>query len=324
MLQQLPERIELVDPASAYYPETQAKSGYELVFSDEFDGDSLDVGRWNTQLRWDGDWNGERFEYRVINEEAQFYVSVLSDDPEHLRDVVPLYNPFQFGDGQLAIRATRNPLKSRDGDRAYGPLSEMIAQQDFLSGVISTHRKFSRRYGYFEARMKIPSADGTFPAFWLFHETRRSEGETQRTEIDVMENLGHAPWYIYNSFHYFKNATEYYGGDANFVKPLPSGQVYTGVDYSEDFHTYAVKWEPGKITWYIDDEQVSEVYSEEADFEDLYLQINLAMGGKWANYPTNAGGMGRRSSERFPNEDDLANFQDPALEIDYVRVYAPR
>ncbi len=199
----------LIDPASYGYPEVSEKSGYELVFSDEFNGTALNPYRWHSQLRWDGEFNGERYEYRVINGEDQFYVNVLSTDQKHQEKITPVYNPFQFDGSTLAIRAAKNPLQTTTNKRAYGSLDEVVSQQTFLSGAISTHEKFSQKYGYFEARIKIPSAVGTFPAFWLFHENRAWEG-TQRTEIDVMENLGHAPWYVYNSFHYFKNVTTTY------------------------------------------------------------------------------------------------------------------
>ncbi|NND91807.1 MAG: glycoside hydrolase family 16 protein [Granulosicoccus sp.] len=310
----------MIDPASYGYPEVYQKSNYELVFSDEFNGAALNPYRWHSQLRWDGEFNGARYEYRVINGEDQFYVNVLGPDQEHQRKIVPVYNPFQFDGSRLAIRAAKNPLKTSNSKRTYGSLSEMSAQQTFLSGAISTHEKFSQKYGYFEARIKIPSHVGTFPAFWLFHERRAWEG-TQRTEIDIMENLGHAPWYVYNSFHYYKNVSTNYGGDATFVHPKPSGQIYTGTDYSNDYHVYAVDWTPGRVVWYIDGQQVSEMVNNEANFEELYLMLNLAMGGNWTNFPTNAGGLGRSSNERFPNQNDLNEFGNPALEIDYVRVF---
>lgn len=310
----------LIDPASYEYPEVSQHSGYELVFSDEFNGTALNPSRWNSQLRWDGDFNGERYEYRVINGEDQFYVNVLADDQEHHEKIVSVYNPFQFNGSTLSIRAAKNPLQTSTGDLTYGSLEEISSQQTFLSGAISTHEKFSQKYGYFEARIKIPSAEGTFPAFWLLHEKRAAEG-TQRTEIDIMENLGHAPWYIYNSFHYFKNVSASNFGDANFIKPQPSGQIHTGTDYSENFHVYAVKWTPGSVIWYIDGQQVSEMVNDEANFEELYVILNLAMGGNWTNFPANAGGLGRSSNDGFPNANDLVEFDNPALEIDYVRFY---
>lgn len=313
----------LIDPRSYDFPEVYADSNYELVFSDEFNGSALNPARWHSQLRWDGEWNGERYEYRVINGEGQFYVNVLSPDPEHQQKIVSVANPFEFDGSRLAIRAKRNPLKTRDGSKSHGKLMDIAEQQEFLSGAISTHEKFSRRYGRFEARIRIPSQVGTFPAFWLFHEKRAWQG-TQRTEIDIMENLGHAPWYIYNSFHYFKNVSEYYSGDINSVKPKPSGQVYTGIDYSQNYHVYSVDWEPGKITWFIDGVKTSELINSEVNYEDLYLMLNLAVGGNWTNFPTNAGGLGRPGDQRYPTQQDVNEFGNPALEIDYVRVYKRR
>lgn len=312
----------LIDPSSWAQPNID-RPGYELVFSDEFDGSSLNPYRWNGQLRWDGEFNGERFEYRLINGEHQFYVNPISNDPEHLSSVANVYNPFEFNGSRLAIRAKRNPLKTRNGGRSYGALRDMVSQQDFLSGAISTYDKFAQKYGYFEARIKIPSHVGTFPAFWLYHQKRKTEG-TQRTEIDIMENLGHFTQYVYNSFHYFTDVRPGRSGNPHFLKPQPSGQIYTGTDYSQNYHTYAVEWEPGKVTWLIDGQVVSELYNDNVNHEELYIIINLAMGGNWTNFPTNAGGLGRSRGNYFPNAEDLANFADPALEIDYVRVYRRR
>ena len=312
-----------IDPASYDYPEVFEKEGYELSFSDEFNNNTLDPGKWNTQLRWDGEFNGERYEYRVINGEDQFYVNIFSDDQEHLTSVVPSFNPFELDGSRLAIRAQRNPLKTTNNNAGYGNLRDMVAQQTFLSGAISTYDKFVQKYGYFEARIKIPSQTGTFPAFWLHHQRRQSEN-TRRSEIDIMENLGHAPWYIYNTFHYFNNVSSGYSGDPVPVKPQPDGQIYTGIDYSENYHVYAVKWEPDYIAWYIDDQKVSELRNENVNHEELYLILNLAMGGNWTNFPENSGGLGRDYNSFFPNQDDLNTFSNPALEIDYVRVYKPR
>ena len=313
----------MIDPASYGYSEVYNRSGYDLVFSDEFNGTALNPYRWNTGHRWDGEFNGERFEYRVINSEKQFYVNIFSDDEEHIRDIASVYNPFELSGSSLAIRAIKNPLKTNNNNSAYGSMAEISSQQDFLSGSIATHDKFSQKYGYFEARIKIPSHIGTFPAFWLFHENSVAEG-TQKTEIDIMENLGHAPHYVYNTFHYYKDVSSSYAGTYNFIKPNPDGQIFTGIDYSQDFHVYAVEWQPGRIVWLIDGEQVSEVTSNEVDFEELYIKLNLAMGGNWTNFPTNLGGLGRSSGQYFPTQDDLNNFNNPALEIDYIRVYKKR
>jgi len=128
----------LVDVVSWSIPEAHSKPGYELVFSDEFNSSSLNPVRWNSQLRWDGEFNGERYEYRVINNEDQFYVNILSEDQEHRNTVAPHYNPFEFNGSRMAIRAIRNPLQLWEGDADFGPLYNMVSQQTFMSGAIST------------------------------------------------------------------------------------------------------------------------------------------------------------------------------------------
>lgn len=318
-----PDDNGLIDPASWAVNEVYQKPGYELVFSDEFNSASINPARWHTQLRWDGDFNGERYEYRIINGEEQFYVNLLSQDQGHRDTVVPAHNPFELNGSRLAIRAIRNPLKRWDGNADHGSLFDVVSQQNFLSGALSTYDHFKQKYGLFEIRAKIPSHVGTFPAIWLHHQRREWEN-TRKTEIDIMENLGHAPWYIYNSFHYHLNVSTSYGGDAHFVKPYPDGQVHTGTDYSQDFHTYAVKWEPGYIAWSIDGEVVSELWNDNVNYEELYLIINLAIGGHWTNYPSNSGGLGRSSGQEFPTANDINNWQNPAFEIDWVRVYRPK
>jgi len=260
----------MIDPSSWQMPGID-RDGYDLVFSDEFDGNELSATRWDTNFRWDGEFNGERYEYRVINEESQFYISPLSADQEHRDVAVPHHNPFEFNGDRLAIRAIRNPAKTNSNNAAHGSMREILSQQTFLSGALSTHDTFSQKYGYFEARIKIPSHVGTFPAFWLFHKNRAYEG-TRRTEIDIMENLGHAPWYIYNSMHFFTNVSATYGGDPNSLRPEPSGQVYTGTDYSQDYHTYAVEWEPGHVTWLIDGVKTNEIWHPAGDYEELSNQ----------------------------------------------------
>lgn len=319
-----------VDPASWEIQEVYQKPGYELVFSDEFNSDFIDPARWNTQLRWDGEYNGAWYEYRIVNGEKQFYVNILSEDSEHQSQLVPVHNPFSFDGSRLSIRATVNPFletlaptgpEQIGRDINYGNLLPLVKRQPFLSGVLSSHDKFSRKFGYFEARIKVPSHVGTFPAFWLFHQRERWH-DTRRAEIDIMENLGHATQYVYNSFHYFDNVSVHYPGDANFLRPEPNGQI-EGDDFSNDYRVYAVDWSPGRIIWYIDGEEVSRLENSNVDHEEMYIILNLAIGGNWVNFPVSAGGLGRPEDQRYPTveEQSAASFGNPRLEIDYVRVY---
>jgi len=84
---------------------------------------------------------------------------------------------------------------------------------------------------------------------------------------------------------------------------------------------YAAEWKPGYIRYMIDGQTVSEVWNDAVNHEELYLLMNLAIGGNWTNFPRNAGGTGREPGNHFPTQNDINNFADPALEIDWVRVY---
>ena len=330
---QLDSPSPLIDAASWGYEEVRTKPGFELVFSDEFDGNAVNSDRWNTQLRWDGEFNGLWYEYRIINREKQFYVNVLTPDGEHRDKLLQPsgFTPFRFNGNRLGIQATANPyLNERQStkydesgrDVSYGRFEPLLKRQPFLSGVLASYGKFSQKYGYFEARIRLPAHTGTFPAFWLHHQRQRSEN-TQRSEIDIMENLGHAPGVVYNTFHYFDFVTEYNPGQPNSVKPEPSGRVTVGGNFSDNFHVYAVDWRPGSIVWYIDGQPVSWLSNPQVDYEEMYVILNLAVGGDWINFPANIGGLGRSENDLYPTieEQDPMVFGNPVMEIDYVRVY---
>ncbi len=238
--------------------------GYSQVFADEFQQYSLDSNKWNSQYRW-GPW-------LTINEEKQFYVNRLQNpDFGH--------SPFSFDGEHMTISAIRTPehLKSSANWKPY------------LSGALTTYNKFKMKYGYVEIRAKLPKGKGLWSAFWLLH----NNDYDRRPEIDVVEYIGDKPNIAYNTYHYYLNGQ---------LKSSPTMEA-SGPDYSQGFHTYAVKWEPGLITWYVDGVERNRFQDGNASWEDMYLLVNLAIGGKWAGDPD-------------------GNTQFPAqMTIDYIRAY---
>ncbi len=361
-----------------------APQGYILMFQDEFNqpsGGSENLNRqlWNTQLRWDGDYNGSWYEYRVINKERQFYLNPFSDH-EAMKNAVLMHgDPFEFTGSTLKIKARKNSAfnKSNRGEiesflnKGHGQLNEVFMYQPFLSGALSTYDKFYTTYGYYEARIKLPNVKGTFPAFWLHHQKRKSEG-SRRTEIDIMENIGN-PQRLYATYHQIvggqgpmnryvngqvvKNLHgepgEYILDENGQLKPTSQtkpkrGGERVGEIYDEEgfngFHVYAVDWSPERIIWYYDgievgrlenwslpdpitDENgnvVQENSQNNIGNEELYIILNLAMGGSWLSGSPYAGGIGYP----FPYQPDSSqpysdydNFQETAMEIDWVRAW---
>ncbi len=241
-----------------------APDGYRLVFSDEFNGYNLDSSKWNSRYRWGPGW--------TINGEKQYYVDRINNpDFGH--------SPFSFDGNHMTISAIKTPEHLRSSAN----------WQPYLSGALTTYNKFKMKYGYVEMRAQLPKGKGLWSAFWLLHQNDND----RRPEIDVVEYIGSQPNKVYNTYHHYENWQ---------LKSTPSFEA-PGADYSQAFHTYAVKWEPGKITWYVDGQERNSHSNGNVAWEDMYLLVNLAVGGWW------------------PGDPD-GNTQFPAnMKIDYIRAY---
>lgn len=178
---------------------------------------------------------------------------------------------FDLANGVLKIRADARPADGRP----------------YSSGILTTQSTFSQQYGYFEMRAKVPKGQGLWPAFWLLH-----TGPNPWNELDVFEFLGHNTnkVYLYN----------HWGDAANQHQALPKS--YVGPDFSDQFHVFALDWQPNRLTWYIDGVKRAET-TQHVPHEPMFILTNLAVGGSWPGAPDPA--------TQFP-----AYFQ-----IDYVRVY---
>jgi beta-glucanase (GH16 family) len=157
----------------------------------------------------------------------------------------------------------------------------------YTSGMVTTHKKFSFQYGYVEARYKVPAGQGLWPALWLL-----PEDEHWPPEIDIHEVLGHQITTIYTTLHYTTDGKNHFS----------SGSSWKGPDFSADFHTIGLLWEPHLIIWTIDGIERFAV-TENIPQEPFYLLANLAVGGDWPGSPI--------ESTAFPIYYD----------IDYLRIY---
>jgi hypothetical protein len=147
-----------------------------------------------------------------------------------------------------------------------------------------------QRYGYFEARLKVPKGQGYWPAFWLLG----ANGTTGVNEIDIHEILGNDPSTAYMTVHWGQSYTTGHQSD---------GSQFTGPDFSADFHTFGLEWDPDKIVWTIDGVERKTHTGDGVPQVDMYIILNLAIGGGWPGAPDGA--------TSFPGN----------YEIDYVRAY---
>jgi beta-glucanase (GH16 family) len=183
-------------------------------------------------------------------------------------DELELYLPdnVDVADGVLRLEGREEEVEDKDG-----------ATFPYTSGMISTgppaYEEPARRdftYGYVEARLRLPQGQGLWPAFWLLPSSQES-----RPEIDVIETLGHDPARAEMHYHAVVDDEEVSVGD---------DQVLDGLD-DGDWHTFAVDWSPGRITWVIDGAARYEVTGEDVSDEAMYLVLNLAVGGTWPGAP---------------------------------------
>lgn len=238
-----------------------------LVWSDEFDYNGLpDKNKWNFETEGNA-WGWG-------NGEDQFYTE------SRIENAI-------VTNGVLKIIA----------------LKEAMGGKNYTSARINTKGKGEWRYGRFEARMKLPSGRGIWPAFWMMPAENFYGGWPNSGEIDIMEMFGwHNPDTAYFTIH-----TEAYNHKINTHKQ----GYFRDPTLHINFHIYAVEWFEDRLDFYFDDKKVF-TYKKESDNysvwpfdKPFYIILNNAVGGDWCRQN---GGIG---DTKFPQ----------ILEIDYVRVY---
>ena len=224
---------------------------WQLTFSDEFNGTSLDTTKWKTQYTWG-----------CTNNPGSELECYQPDD-------------VAVSGGQLHLKAEQRTVVN--GGTTF----------NYTSGMVQSAAAFSQTYGYFEARFKIPTnppAVGFWPAFWAMP----ADGSWP-PEIDVIE-LGNSNDTTAACMH-----VDTSGGWL--------GSCWSnGTNWSQDYHVWAVYWEPGTMTWYIDGIARQTITNSNIPSKAFYLIANLAVGG----YGASPG-----STTPFPSY----------MDVDYIRAW---
>ena len=140
----------------------------------------------------------------------------------------------------------------------------------FFNRTLDTDGKFLQTYGYYEVNAKLTTGKGTWPAFWLFNHIGN-----RRPEIDIMEAYtggGPATGWSDANLH----PTAYASTIWLDASVLGGTKTMVTTDLSAAFHTYALKWEANKQTFYFDG---LEVYTANVTMSDpLYIMLDLWFG----------------------------------------------
>ena len=226
------------------------------------------------------DWNREEHPAGWVNNELQEYV--------------PSAEYAYVKDGELIIQPTK--IEDENGNVSY------------VSGRVNTQNKHDIKYGYVEARIKFPQGKGYLPAFWMMPQDEDYYGQWPKCgEIDIAEVLGNSTNTNYGTIHYGEPHFQNQG-----IYTLASG------DFANEYHIFAIEWEPGLIKWFVDGEQYFETndwFSKWPDGEEkpypapfdqpFHVILNVAVGGDWPGDP-----------------DETTPFDEKgAMKVDYVRMF---
>ena len=260
----------LVSCAASQTSKPQAASEWTLVWSDEFNNTD---GSGPDPSKWVVETGGGGWG----NNELEYYTA----RPQ---------NAFQR-DGNLVIQVLKEKFTGPDG-----------VSRDYTSARLKTLGKFSQAYGRFEARIKIPRGQGIWPAFWMMGDDIDKVGWPTCGEIDIMENIGKEPSLVHGTIH-----GPGYSGDKG---PTASYESSDHRPFADDFHIYAVEWEPEAIRFYVDDH----LYATRTPTDlpkgtkwvydhPFFLLLNVAVGGDWPGAP------------------DATSVYPQTMLVNYVRVY---
>ncbi len=273
--------------------------GWQLMWSDEFEGTAIDPQKW-TMAR--DCWGGG-------NDERQCYTDRAANAA--------------IRDGQLLITARRErftgPALPMDQRRA-GPPQQ--ATRPFTSARLTTRGNASWRYGRIEVRARLPQGQGLWPAIWMLPDENRFGAWAASGEIDIMEavNLGEPCQTGRPGCPAGREqgvlGTLHFGG----VPPAnrKRGTTTTLPAPVDGFHVYAIDWSPEAISWSIDgriyetqhpgDWSTSGSSNPAAPFDQAFhLVLNLAVGGHLPE-EHNRGGV---AATGFPK----------VMAVDWVRVW---
>lgn len=230
--------------------ETPSIEGYNLLWSDEFDGTTLDETKWNREERQPGWTNNELQEY------------TKSDENIFVKD------------GHLVLKA----IKTEKNGKPY-----------YTSGKIQGWNKTQFQYGKVVVSAKVPEGQGLWPAIWMMPNQESYYGQWPKCgEIDIMESLGNDTTISYSTIHYGEPHAEQQGtitkeGDERFSAKFHEYSVEWEPGEMR-FYT------DGELVltcndWFTAEEGMDDKPYPAPFNQPFYIQMNLAVGGNWPGNP---------------------------------------
>jgi beta-glucanase (GH16 family) len=226
-------------------------AGYELVFSDEFNGNAVDAGKWTYRL-----------DSKMLSTQQAENVSVNN------------------GNLEIALR------------------KESARGKAYTAGGVISRETFG--YGYYEARLKTPDAEGWHTAFWSMKNSfaQIPNGPRPLLELDYVEQDGGDP-------HFFSFGIINQAPNPKKKETWNAGRwvIEDAPDTSADFNIWACEFTPEVTRFYFNGRLTKEISSAGFPHDDMNVWLSVIGSAL--------------KGDRWVDESKLPNV----VLVDYVRVY---
>jgi beta-glucanase (GH16 family) len=247
------------------------------TFDEEFNGPTIDYSKWNI------------YGHNYWDKRSHF-----SKDNVILKD------------GTCIFR-----YEKKTGFHNDDPTNKETGKTQYATGFLNTYGKWTQRYGYFESRMKLPSAPNLWPAFWLMPDRGKKSGSHYRVgtgrqpdtdkgvggmEFDIVEQLSGWGVYRYNIamlWDGYGKGGKQTGCTRNYIFPDKDGFITSGL-----------LWTPGSAIYYCNGKELLRWENPRVSDLQEYIMYDMVTGG-W--------------DKTLPQLDDSKLPAD--FTIDYVRVW---
>ena len=230
--------------------ETPQIDGYNLLWSDEFDGKEMDQSKWNYEPHEPGWTNNELQEYTTSTK-----------------------NVF-VRNGKLVLKAIKT---QKDGKDYY------------TSGKVTGQNKTDFQYGKVVVSAKVPEGQGLWPAIWMMPKDESFYGQWPKCgEIDIMESLGNETTKSYSTIHYGEPHAEQQGTIVKEGADSFSAKFHEySVEWEPGEMRF---YTDGELILTVNDWFTAVQGEDDKPYpapfnQPFFVQMNLAVGGDWPGNP---------------------------------------